>query len=404
MEKGHTIIAVTLVVMVFGAYYGFSNKSTFSLSEEELNNIELQYLVDELPGNTYLENKVVFGGVEYDKNEATHIEPPEVVKAIYMTSWVAGTPILRNRVVKLIEDTEVNALVIDVKDYTGKIAFDVVDYYFEEMGSIDRRVGDIKEFIQSLHEKDIYVIGRVAVFQDPHLAKLWPEKSVQSISNPGEPWKDRKGISWMDPGSKDVWDYHVRLAKAVYEIGIDEINFDYIRFPSDGDMSDVKYTSSEGRAKQDVLEEFFAYLDQKLRKEDSIPISADIFGMTTTNRDDLNIGQVLEKTLPYFDYVCPMVYPSHYPPTWNGYQNPAEKPYEVIEYSMRRAVERAVAMGEDPDKLRPWLQDFNLGATYTEDMVKSQIQATYDVGLDSWLMWDPKNIYTKGAFELVYAE
>lgn len=404
MEKGHTIIAVTLVVMVFGAYYGFSNKSTFSLSEEELNNIELQYLVDELPGNTYLENKVVFGGVEYDKNEATHIEPPEVVKAIYMTSWVAGTPILRNRVVKLIEDTEVNALVIDVKDYTGKIAFDVDDYYFEEMGSIDRRVGDIKEFIQSLHEKDIYVIGRVAVFQDPHLVKLWPEKSVQSISNPGEPWKDRKGISWMDPGSKDVWDYHVRLAKAVYEIGIDEINFDYIRFPSDGDMSDVKYTSSEGRAKQDVLEEFFAYLDQKLRKEDSIPISADIFGMTTTNRDDLNIGQVLEKTLPYFDYVCPMVYPSHYPPTWNGYQNPAEKPYEVIEYSMRRAVERAVAMGEDPDKLRPWLQDFNLGATYTEDMVKSQIQATYDVGLDSWLMWDPKNIYTKGAFELVYAE
>lgn len=404
MEKGHTIIAVTLVVMVFGAYYGFSNKSTFSLSEEELNNIELQYLVDELPGNTYLENKVVFGGVEYDKNEATHIEPPEVVKAIYMTSWVAGTPILRNRVVKLIEETEVNALVIDVKDYTGKIAFDVDDYYFEEMGSIDRRVGDIKEFIQSLHEKDIYVIGRVAVFQDPHLVKLWPEKSVQSISNPGEPWKDRKGISWMDPGSKDVWDYHVRLAKAVYEIGIDEINFDYIRFPSDGDMSDVKYTSSEGRAKQDVLEEFFAYLDQKLRKEDSIPISADIFGMTTTNRDDLNIGQVLEKTLPYFDYVCPMVYPSHYPPTWNGYQNPAEKPYEVIEHSMRRAVERAVAMGEDPDKLRPWLQDFNLGATYTEDMVKSQIQATYDVGLDSWLMWDPKNIYTKGAFELVYAE
>ncbi len=119
--------------------------------------------------------------------------------------------------------------------------------------------------------------------------------------------------------------------------------------------------------------------------------------MVTTNTDDLNIGQVLENTLPYVDFVAPMVYPSHFPPTWNGLKNPAANPYDVIHYSMGKAVERAKAMGEDPLKLRPWLQDFNLGATYTKDMVRAQIDATYDVGLTSWMMWDPANTYTEGS-------
>ena len=132
-------------------------------------------------------------------------------------------------------------------------------------------------------------------------------------------------------------------------------------------------------------------------RQKGIPISADLFGMVTTNTDDLNIGQVLENTLPYVDFVAPMVYPSHFPPTWNGLKNPAANPYDVIHYSMNKAVERAKAMGEDPLKLRPWLQDFNMGATYTKEMVRSQIQATYDVGLTSWMMWDPSNTYTEGS-------
>jgi hypothetical protein len=119
--------------------------------------------------------------------------------------------------------------------------------------------------------------------------------------------------------------------------------------------------------------------------------------MVTTNTDDLGIGQVLEKALPHFDFIDPMVYPSHFPDTWNGYGNPAEHPYEVIKKTMDTAVARAVAMGEDPKKLRPWLQDFNLGATYTAEMVRAQIKATYDAGLSSWLIWDPRNVYTKAA-------
>ena len=125
--------------------------------------------------------------------------------------------------------------------------------------------------------------------------------------------------------------------------------------------------------------------------------SADLFGLVTTSTDDLGIGQVLEKTLPYFDYVCPMVYPSHFGSGWNGFTNPADHPYEVIKISMTKAVERAKAIGQDPLKLRPWLQDFNIGATYTAEMVKAQIKGTYDSGLNSWLMWSAANTYTRGA-------
>jgi len=119
--------------------------------------------------------------------------------------------------------------------------------------------------------------------------------------------------------------------------------------------------------------------------------------MTTTNTDDLNIGQVLENALTYFDYVSPMVYPSHYPDGWNGYKNPAAYPYEVITYSMKHATERAKAVGESPLKLRPWLQDFNLGAKYTAEMIKKEIKAVVDSGLTSWLIWDPANTYTQEA-------
>lgn len=333
------------------------------------------------------------------RSSVRHIETPESVKAIYMTSWVAGTSSMRERLITLIDETEVNAVVIDIKDDTGKISYLIESEPFKSLAASENRIPNIKEFIERLHDKDIYVIGRIATFQDPYLIKKWPEEAVKTKSDPEKLWRDRKGIGWFDAGSQKVWDYVIALAEESHAVGFDEINFDYIRFPSDGNMQDIYFPISDGKVKSEVLESFFAYVDEKLRTDESpIVISADIFGMTTTNTDDLGIGQVLEKALPHFDFVAPMVYPSHYPNGWNGYKNPAEMPYEVIEASMSKAVERAQAMGEDPKKLRPWLQDFNLGATYTAEMVRAQIEATYAVGLDSWLMWDPKNIYTRKAF------
>jgi len=330
------------------------------------------------------------------KAVVTHIEPPMSIRGIYMTSWVAGTSNMRNKVIKVADETEINAIVIDIKDDTGKISYQTSDPYLVEIGSSENRILEIASLIQLLHQKEIYVIGRISVFQDPYLVERWPEEAVKQ-SDTKTLWKDRKGLSWFDAGSKKVWDYVVAIAKDAYSVGFDEINFDYIRFPSDGNMQDIYFPISEGKEKPAVMEEFFIYLNQELGT--IMPISADIFGMTTSNTDDLNIGQVLEKTIPYFDYVSPMVYPSHYPKTWNGYANPASVPYEVIFKAMTDGYKRVVAMGENPQKLRPWLQDFNLGATYTKEMVREQITATYDVGLSSWILWDPSNTYTVDALQ-----
>ena len=378
----HLLLVFLLVLIVVGIYLYAPSK---------------HYSANAIANENFLVGAVV--KLPEIKSGVRHIKTPDSVKAIYMTSWVAGTSTMRERLITLIDETEINAVVIDIKDDTGKISYMVDAEPFKSLGSAENRIPNIQDFIKRLHDKDIYVIGRIATFQDPYLIKKWPEEAVKTETDKEKLWRDRKGIGWFDAGSQKVWDYVIALAEASHAVGFDEINFDYIRFPSDGNMKDIYFPISEGKVKADVLESFFKYVDEKLRTEENpMVISADIFGMTTTNTDDLGIGQVLEKTIPYFDFVGPMVYPSHYPNTWNGIKNPAEEPYKVIHAAMEKAVERVKAMGEDPEKLRPWLQDFNLGATYTAEMVRAQIDATYDVGLDSWFMWDPKNIYTRKAF------
>lgn len=334
-----------------------------------------------------------------EPEKVKHIKTPDSVKGIYMTSWVASTREWRESLVKMADDTEINAVVIDVKDYTGKISFEVSDPELVELGSGEKRISDIKDFINHLHENNIYAIARIAVFQDAYLAKKKSELAVKTKDGKTA-WKDRKGITWVDPCSKEVWDYTIKVAKEAEGAGFDELNFDYIRFPSDGNMSNIKYTyCPQEFSKSDKLADFFDYLNKNLEPL-GIPLSADIFGMASTNYDDLNIGQVLEKIEPYFDYICPMVYPSHYPPTYNGFKNPAEHPYEVVKLAMDTASQRLIIASSTPNKLRPWLQDFDLGADYTAEMVRKQMQATYDAGLNSWLLWDPANKYTRGAFLL----
>jgi hypothetical protein len=408
MSKKITITTIAMItIVVFGAHYFLPSKNIYEpdvlpiispLTHNEALALSAGEVLSENQQGVALANEIEVK----EKFTATHIKTPEPLKAIYMSSWVAGTPSFRSRLVSLIDETELNAVVIDIKDYSGKVSFLIEEEPFLSLKSSERRISDVKEFIKTLHDKNIYVIGRISVFQDPHLTSIWPGEAVKKSSDKEAIWKDHKGLGWVDPGSEKVWQYHVDLAKIAYEHGFDEINFDYIRFPSDGNMRDIYYPVSEGRVKKDVMREFFEYLDDNLRsghEDDRMKISADLFGMVTTNTDDLGIGQLLEDGLKHFDYVAPMVYPSHFPNNWAGMSKPAEKPYDVIHRSMLRAFERAVAMGEDPLKLRPWLQDFNLGATYTKELVRAQIDATYDVGLTSWMLWDPKNIYTRGALK-----
>ena len=334
----------------------------------------------------------------------SHLATPEPLKAIYMTACVAAESGWRDNFQKLIEETELNAVVIDIKDYTGVVS---IPNEFPKTGTHRGCiVEDMQEFIRTLHQSGIYVIGRVSVFQDPSYTKLFPELAVKKKSD-GEVWKDYKKLSFVDVGAKPYWDYIVELSERAYALGFDELNYDYVRYPSDGNMTDTLYTWTVGTTtKPEMLKNFFEYLYNNL-KDTGAKLSVDLFGMTTTAEHDMNIGQVLELALPYFDYVSPMVYPSHYPFTWNGFANPAEHPYEVVKIAMSSAVKREVAwnVGQSrasttPSKLRPWLQDFNLGATYGPDKVQAQIKATYDVGLNSWMLWSASNQYTKEALLL----
>ncbi len=322
------------------------------------------------------------------KKEVLHIKTPPAVRALYMTSCVGASKKLRNNLVQILKDTEANSLVLDIKDYSGTISIPLGDSV-KNWEKNNCFMSDVKDFIKELHKNDIYVIGRITVFQDPYYAKLFPELAVKKKSD-GSVWKDRKGLSFIDVSAKPYWDHIVAIGKESFETGFDELNFDYIRFPSDGNMEDIAYPWTGKVEKKEALRQFFGYLHKHFRETGAI-ISADLFGMTTTNKDDLNIGQYLEFALPYFDYIAPMVYPSHYPPNWNGYIEPEAKPYEVIKYSMDKAVERA---STTPLKIRPWLQDFGLRVKYDEKMVRAQIQAVYDSGLNSWMLWSPSNRYT----------
>lgn len=315
-----------------------------------------------------------------------HIAPPDDgVRALYMTSWVASTPKLREPLVAFVDqNANLNALVIDVKDYSGEIAW-------------EKRAGDLPLFIEDLHRKGIYAIARITAFQDPLYAKAHPEDAIMNAN--GTLWRDKKGLHYIDPKAKAFWDYIIEIAKKSERMGFDELNFDYIRFPSDGPVAQARYPfwDQKTQSRADALDEFFEYLHSSLG-EMGVPISADVFGLTTWQEDDLNIGQILESIAPHFDYVAPMVYPSHYPPTFQGFKNPAAHPYEIVNTAMERAVFRLEQIGENPKKLRPWLQDFDLGATYDAPMIQKQIKAVEDAGLDSWMMWDPSNRYTKEAY------
>jgi hypothetical protein len=322
----------------------------------------------------------------------THIRTPDPLKAVYMTSWATGNKKFRDELFDLVDTTEINAVVIDVKDYSGRISFPVDDPRLTKIGASQNRIPDIKDLIARLHAKNVYVIARISSFQDSFLINSHPEWAVKTKE--GNVWQDYKGVKWLDAGAQPVWDYLVAIVEQSYAYGFDELNFDYIRYPSDGNLVDIAYSWSNGRTRAEVMHDFYLYLREQLAST-SVPISADMFGLTTSSNDDLGIGQVLVDALPYFDYVSPMVYPSHYSKGYLGFAKPAEHPYDVVKYSMGTAVGRAIAASSSPEKLRPWLQAFDLGAIYTPAMVRAQIQATNDVGLSSWMLWDAGSVYDK---------
>jgi len=326
---------------------------------------------------------------------------PKTIKAIYVTSWSASRESYVDYIINIARDTEINGVVIDIKDWSGYIAYDTALAEAEEYNAKSIRIKDIGSLTQRLRGEGVYSIARITVFQDPVLARARPDLAVHSKAGPASLWLDKSGLAWIDPAAKESWDYNIAIAKEAVELGFDEINFDYIRFPSDGNLRDMSFPLwDESTPRHLVMREFFEYMRQELP---DVNLSIDLFGLSTVNHDDLGIGQIIEDAFEYFDYVCPMVYPSHYAAGFLGYQNPADYPYEVVRYSVEKALERLSVLDPAKEKsvrLRPWLQDFDLGAVYDAEMIRSQIEAVYDAAKDDFsgfMLWNSSNVYTTEA-------
>ncbi len=328
---------------------------------------------------------------------------PETIKAIYLTSWSASKESRIDYLIDIVKTTEINAVVIDIKDYSGYVAYDTAVPEVEKYGAEQIRIPDIDLLIQRLHAEEIYVIARIAVFQDPVLARARPDLAIRSKTEAASLWLDNIGLAWIDPAAKESWDYNIAIARDAINQGFDEINFDYVRFPSGGNLRDMSFPFWDNKVpKHLVIREFFKHLRQGLS---DVKISVDLFGLSTISSNDLGIGQIIEDGFEYFDYVSPMVYPSHYADGFIGYQNPAEYPYEVVRYSMEGALKKLMLYKESQEvkaQLRPWLQDFDLGAVYDAKMVRAQIEAVYDAlgdDFNGFMLWNSWNFYTIEALE-----
>ncbi len=352
-----------------------------------------------------------YGDIE---KQAPLPNPPSVVKGIYVTGWSAGSERKMDSLIALMKRTGLNAMVIDVKDYSGYVSYHTDIPEVKASGAEGEiRIVRPNALIKKLHDNGIYIIGRVTDFQDPILAKAHPEWALKNKSTGGL-WADNHGLAWMDPVAQPVWDYLASIAKDAFARGFDEVNFDYIRFASDGSLENIAYPYwDEKSPRAAVVARYFKFLRATFPNN---KISADLFGLATVASNDLGIGQVLENAYPYFDYVSPMMYPSHYGGGFLGYKNPALHPYEVVKYSMNKALEKRLVLEKNNSsssrslaRVRPWLQVFDLGAAYDAGMVQKEIDAVessfrvgagnatssaYSATMSGWLLWDPGNTYT----------
>lgn len=313
-------------------------------------------------------------------------------RAIYITSWTAGIKRFAT-LLDMVTRSHLNAMVIDIKDSTGKVGYDSKVPLVAQTGAYEKRIRDLDAVLRQCREKKVYTIARIAVFQDPNLAKARPDLAVGAGGK--TVWKDRKGLAWVDPASKEVWDYNLAIAKEAAAKGFDEVQFDYVRFPTDGKLKTMSYpVYKRDVPKHEIIRRFFQYVDQQMKPVDVLT-SADIFGLTTMVDDDMNIGQRIEDVADYVDFVCPMIYPSHYPKGHLGLKNPAEHPYRIIYDASLRGMKRLEGKRA---KMRPWLQDFKLGAAYDKKMIMDQIQAARDAGVSGFAMWNARNVYTESAY------
>ena len=329
---------------------------------------------------------------------------PVKVKGIYVSAYVAGTGDMMDQIIQEIDRTELNSVVIDVKDDQGRITFAMDSPMVNEIGACQVFIKDMPALIARLKEHGIYPIARVVAFRDPYLAEQKPEWSLHLAD--GTIYRDNKGLAWVNPYKKEVWDYLVEVAKKAGEIGFQEIQFDYIRFAVDRTMKDVVFddADTQGRDKTQAITEFISYAHEALARE-GLFVSADVFGtIMRSGEDAAAVGQEYRDMAEQLDYICPMIYPSHYGPGNFGIEYPDAQPYDTILNALKGSKELLAASGDgDVPRavVRPWLQDFTASylehyIEYGDQQVREQIQAVYDGGYDQWILWDAGVSYHYG--------
>ncbi len=346
-------------------------------------------LVVKLPGYGRVTVQPTHGSIEV-------VLKPQMVKAAYLTYYGVADRGIRGRVLELLARTELNAVVIDIKGDRGWIPYRTEVEAARAAGAQGPVI--IKDFdgmIADLKARGIYTIARVVTFKDNVLANHRPDLAIVDART-GRPWVDNEKLAWVDPFQEEAWSYNLAIAKEAARKGFDEIQFDYVRFPTDGRISAAQYSKPNTRATR--LPTVVAFLERARRELGALGVfvAADIFGYTAFNENDTDIGQRIEELAPHLDYICPMVYPSGYHLGIPGYRNPVDHPYEIVYESVKLIRKRASGA-----QVRPWLQDFKDYAfdrrVFGPAEIRAQIQGADDAGALGWMLWNPRNDYTGAA-------
>jgi hypothetical protein len=335
-----------------------------------------------------------------NRAKIVHVPRPEIVRGLYVNRWAALGEKM-GQLIGLAKTTEVNALVIDVKDDRGFVLYKSRVPLAVEIGADTNRAMShekLRAILDTMIAHQIYPIARIVVAKDPLLASSKLEWAIKRKDNL-EPWLDKNGHPWLDPHHREVWQYAADLAKEAYDLGFSEVQFDYVRFPDEKRLvKEAVYPLANGRVRAQVIRDQLGYLRSTL-KPLGMPMTIDVFGLTATDTTDMGIGQRWEMFADQADVVLPMVYPSHFAPGTYKLGNPNANPYSTIDHAMKD-IKRRSAKIANVAKIVPWYQDFTLGPPhYYAEQVRAQKKAGYDNGFQSWILWNPGSRYTVAALD-----
>jgi hypothetical protein len=327
------------------------------------------------------------------------VPTPDPMHGLYVNRWAARG----DRMWELIDvakRTEVNALVIDVKDDRGLLLYrsqipTAIAISADALQPLSD--GRVRAILDSMRRYGIYPIARIVVAKDPLLASGKPEYSIKRRDDPTRSWLDKEGRPWLDPTHPEVWKYAADIAAEAVKVGFREVQFDYVRFPDeDRIIREATYAKMNGRVRAQVIRDQLAYL-RGLIKPLHVPMTIDVFGLTATDTTDMGIGQRWEDFVDEADVVLPMVYPSHFAPGTYKLANPNAHPYETIDHALKDVLRRSAPV-KNAARVVPWYQDFTLGPPhYTAVQVKAQIKAGMDNGFHGWILWNARSDYTVDA-------